>query len=220
MKRYIQLFVIDMNMYANKIICRGDGMGNHSLIESKLLQIGKKVALDYESLDLHTFNDEMTISQVVRFFERNDYEFTKTMIQNYIRIGVLPPPVNKRYYTKNHLMLLSLIYRLKAVFSLDEIKAVFMPILKESDTFDDDLINTETLYKAYQSLQMKGLKQWEEYLPDKIAWTDEFIQGQNINSEEMDSVRAFMVVLTLMAKIATMKQLLDEITKEFLTRNS
>ena len=203
-------------MYGNKIICRGDGMGNNSLLESKLLQIGKQVALDYETLDLHTFNDEMTISQVVRFFERNGYTFTKTMIQNYIRIGVLPPPVNKRYYTKKHLMLLSLIYRLKTVFSLEEIKVVFMPILKQSNTFDDDLINTKTLYKAYQSLQMKVLKEWEEYLPDNIQLTNEFIKEENIHLEDMDQARAFMVVLTLMTKIATMKQLLDEITKKFL----
>lgn len=52
------------------------------------------------------------------------------MIQNYVRVGVIPPPVDKRYYTKNHLILLTLVDNLKLIYSLDEIKTLFGPILK------------------------------------------------------------------------------------------
>ena len=75
--------------------------------------------------DIENYTDEMTISQVIRFFERRGTFFTKTMIQNYVKVNVLPPPLNKRYYSKNHLILLSFIDHFKSVYSLEEIKAIF-----------------------------------------------------------------------------------------------
>ncbi|MGL4738100.1 MAG: DUF1836 domain-containing protein [Cellulosilyticaceae bacterium] len=104
-------------------------------------------------------NEEMTISQVIKFFGKYDLQFTKTTIQNYIRIGLLPGPVQKRYYTENHLMILFLIYHLKEGFSLEEIKKVFAPILKDESTFEDDLITPKQLYTIYSVL-------WEQITRD------------------------------------------------------
>lgn len=97
-------------------------------------------------------NEEMTISQVIKFFGKYELHFTKTTIQNYIRIGLLPGPVQKRYYTENHLMILFLIYHLKEGFALEEIKKVFAPILKDESTFEDDLITPKQLYTIYSEL--------------------------------------------------------------------
>jgi len=186
------------------------------LTQQKLLEISQNISIEHKIIELHSFNEEMTISQVVSFFKRNGYYFTKTMIQNYIRIGVLPPPVNKRNYTKNHLLLLALIYRLKTVFSLDEIKEVFMPILKQSDTFEDDLIKTEQLYDTYHSLHTKALNHWGKSLPEDIARVNQFIETEKIGTGDSEHVGAFMMVLTLMTQMIATKELIDRITKEYL----
>ena len=192
-------------------------MQNKSLTKGKLLEISQAISIEHKIIELHSFNDEMTISQVVNFFERNGYSFTKTMIQNYIRIGVLPPPVNKRNYTKNHLLLLALIYRLKAVFSLDEIKEVLMPILQKSNTFEDDLIETEKLYGIYHSLHTKALSHWGEALPKDITWVNEFLEKEKIDINHNQHVGAFMIVLTLMTQMIATKELIGRITKEYLS---
>ena len=191
-------------------------MKKNSLTEHKLLEISQAISIEHKIIELHSFNEEMTISQVVSFFKRNGYFFTKTMIQNYIRIGVLPPPVNKRNYTKNHLLLLALIYRLKTVFSLDEIKEVLMPILKQSDTFEDDLIKTEQLYHTYHSLHTKALNHWGKSLPEDIARVNHFLETEKIDITDGEHVGAFMMVLTLMTQMIATKELIDRITKEYL----
>ena len=89
----------------------------------------------------------MSVSQVIRFFDSFDMDFTKTMIQNYIRVGVLPAPVRKRYYVKSHLILLAMIYELKEIYSLPEIETLF-----ESHINLDDENELIAFYSEYLNL--------------------------------------------------------------------
>ena len=82
--------------------------------------------------DIHQYNHHLTISQVVTFFDRKGRKITKSMIQNYVRDGLLPPPVNKRRYTHNHLATLALIDELKSVFEMIHIKSVLLPLMEEN----------------------------------------------------------------------------------------
>ena len=92
--------------------------------------MNKIITLDSGILEkLKGYNVKMTISQVVIFFSRLGYNITKTMIQNYVRVSVLPPPENKRHYTKNHVLLILIIEHLKIIYSLEEIKLIFKPVL-------------------------------------------------------------------------------------------
>jgi len=71
----------------------------------------------------------MTISQVLLFFERQGIEITRAMIQNYIRLGIMPSPVNKRHYTHKHLAALAMITRLKTVFDMPTIQEAMEPYM-------------------------------------------------------------------------------------------
>ena len=74
--------------------------------------------------DLHNYSHEMTISQVIKFFQRKGIDFTKTMIQNYVRVGAIDPP-DGRVYRERHMKALVMVELLKPVYSLDEIKIIF-----------------------------------------------------------------------------------------------
>lgn len=182
----------------------------------ELLDLAKKVSDESQFIKLNTFNDEMTISQVVRFFNKQGKSFTKTMIQNYVRVGVLPPPVDRRYYTKNHLVLLTLIDNLKAIYSLDEIKLVLAPILKNPETFEDDIIKVSSLYEDYILLHKNALDNWESYLPKTLEEVNILLRKDNIADEEKDVVSAFMLVLTLMAETIAIKRLIHLISEKYL----
>ena len=56
-----------------------------------------------------------------------DKLLTKTMINNYAKAQLFPPPV-KKLYTKNHVMLFIIIYHLKGVLALGDIEILLAPV--------------------------------------------------------------------------------------------
>jgi len=82
--------------------------------------------------DIKNYAPNMTISQVLKFCEKKGLNITRGMIQNYIRDGLLPPGVDKRKYTHNHIAALVLIDRLKAVFDMQRIQAVLAPVMGDT----------------------------------------------------------------------------------------
>jgi len=97
----------------------------------------------------------MTISQVLKFCERKNMGITRGMIQNYIRDGLLPPPVNKRQYTHKHLAALAMIDRLKTVFDMPTIREALTPYMDEEglptevySTLMDKLTGMEAKWQA------------------------------------------------------------------------
>lgn len=79
--------------------------------------------------DIHQYSQHFTISQVIKFFERKGLTITKSMIQNYVRDGLLPPPVNKRQYTHKHLAVLALACELKTVYEMSDVKRALLPLM-------------------------------------------------------------------------------------------
>ena len=109
-------------------------------------------------VNINNYNSEMTISQVIKFFSGFGMEFTKTMIQNYVRVAVIPPPVRKRYYVKKHLILLAMIYELKEIYSLPEISELFELQIKSDDESELSAVYTEylLLYEQHYSSAKSG----------------------------------------------------------------
>ena len=86
-------------------------------------------AIDLYMDQVTTFMDEHL--QKSKRYEQ-DKVLTKTMINNYVKLKVLPPPVKKRY-TRDHLCQLILICLLKQVLSLPEIQRLIAAQLETRD---------------------------------------------------------------------------------------
>jgi len=112
--------------------------------------------------DVRHYSPTMTISQVMKFCEKKEIGITRGMIQNYIRDGLLPPPVNKRQYTHNHLAALVLIDRLKTVFDIPTIQSVLVPLMDEHGIPVDDYFE---LVGKLEALAQK----WEEFITPVLA---------------------------------------------------
>ena len=104
--------------------------------------------------DIHQYNHQLTISQLVTFFERKGVKLTKSMVQNYVRDGLLPPPLGKRYYTHGHLAALALISELKGIYEMAEIKAAMLPLMDNEglalETYRQLSTNTEEMMQVWQ----------------------------------------------------------------------
>lgn len=185
-----------------------------------LLKLANDAIDKDEQVHIATLSDELSISQVVKFFERQGRNFTKTMIQNYVRVGVLPPPIDKRYYTKDHLVLLTLIDSLKAIYSLDEIKQVLAPIRNNPDVFDDDMIKPIDVYKNYLSTKKETLDRWKNSLPSLSDNIERLLTVDGVKEEEKNIARAFMIALTIMTETIAMRDLINEILKEYMVKHN
>ncbi len=86
------------------------------------------------------------MDQVITFMDKvyPQKSLTKTMINNYTKDKILYTS-SKKKYSREHLMLLSLIQILKKTLSLPEIKILLGPISAESSTG-----NHEELYRLYE----------------------------------------------------------------------
>ena len=103
--------------------------------------------------DIRHYSPKLTISQLIKFFEKKEMNLSRGMVQNYIRDGILPPPANKRFYTHKHIAALTLICKLKTVFSIPAIQKVLVPIM------DDEGIPLETYFYLINkiSVMLDGL---------------------------------------------------------------
>ena len=84
---------------------------------------------------------DLYMDQVTTFLQENlrglsrdpdgDKFLTKTMINNYVKNKVLHPPVKKKY-SRDHMMLLIMIYYMKSFLSISDIKSITTPVIEYS----------------------------------------------------------------------------------------
>jgi DNA-binding transcriptional MerR regulator len=191
---------------------------NNEIDKETLMELANNIIDRDDQVKIATLSDELAISQVVKFFERQGRSFTKTMIQNYVRVGVLPPPVDKRYYTRNHLILLTLIDNLKAIYSLEEIKTLLGPIRNNPDIFEDDIIKANDVYKNYIEMRKEFLGEWKKSLPELFDRVDQLITEDGVREAEKNKATAFMIALTVMAETIAMKDIVNGIIGEYLKK--
>ena len=115
--------------------------------------------------DIHQYSNAMTISQAVKFCEKKGLNLTRAMIQNYIRHGLVPPPVSKRFYTHKHLAALVLINYMKTVFDMDTIKENFCPLM------DDEGLPLD-VYNGIIKKWAELTAQWKKYVAKRVEDTD------------------------------------------------
>ena len=84
-------------------------------------------------------NIDLYMDQVTTFMEKalssskrypDDKILTKTMINNYAKDDLLPPPLKKKY-SKEHLMILTFIYYFKNILSIKDIETLLTPITQK-----------------------------------------------------------------------------------------
>lgn len=91
--------------------------------------------------DIDLYMDQVTtfVEDKLKKYKRNseDKILTKTMINNYTKDGIINPPVKKKY-SKNHILSLILIYHLKSILSISDIKKLSSVISNENinDIYD------------------------------------------------------------------------------------
>ena len=131
--------------------------------------------------DILLYMDQMTgfIDEKLRSFKREEEDklLTKTMINNYTKNKLLPPS-DKKKYTKNHVMLLVLIYFYKNVLSFADIKrlcdlSIYENFEKEDESFSKLYDIITSLENDKKAEIIDDLKKRLEYSHSRLNNFDE-----------------------------------------------
>lgn len=147
-------------------------------------------------------NIDLYMDQVTTFMEKNlasckpvgdEKILTKTMINNYAKNRLLPPPVKKRY-SKNHILMLIFIYYFKNIISFHDIEELFSPISEHHFT-EDASPNLETLYTEIFSLEHEQHSRLKEDILAKFEAAKQTFTEEAYPDQEYLQLFAFICEL-------------------------
>lgn len=178
-------------------------------------EISKDSIISYDDLPKY----DLFLSQVIDFLNDKfvDDKYTNNIVQNYIKSEVISKPEDgkKRGYTKIHLVQLVLLSFMRPVLTTEEIKKVFRLAFNDINDRSDDIIAWETAYKIFVETQSESFK---EYLNTPALDEDklrEVIKELDLDEKDENSIRTFVVVMTLIAQASAIKKLVQKIVNEY-----
>jgi len=139
-------------------------------------------AEDIPDLDLY-------MDQVIQLFETKfsgnkryaeDKVLTKTMINNYAK-GKLFFPIKNKKYSKEHLMLIAMIYQMKGSLSINDVKITLDKLNKK--IIDDDSFNLEKLYDSYLVLEKANAVDFKE----NVQKTIDKVENETMKFQDKDA---------------------------------
>jgi hypothetical protein len=166
-------------------------------------------------------NIDLYMDQVIQLFEnkfadskRNDEEkiLTKTMINNYAK-GKLIFPIKNKKYSKEHLILMSLIYQLKGALSINDIQRTLDGINKRIINEDIEL---DSFYNSYLNLSQKNVADFNEDIHERVKDVNEEVSKMEDRNapylEQVLMISSLVHMSNLYRKVA--EKLVDEIVVE------
>lgn len=168
---------------------------------------------------------DLYMDQVTTFMENNlssskrhpeDKVLTKTMINNYAKNHLLPPPVKKKY-SREHILMLTFIYYFKNIMSINDIQVLLGPIAEEFFPGNGSLKLTE----VYQEIMDLELEQIEPLIKDV---TRKFNKARssfsNADEKEQDFLQKFAFICMLSFDVYVKKQVIENLIDQMATQDS
>lgn len=175
--------------------------------------------LDY--IDPETIpNIDLYMDQVTTFMDSNlqdskrraqDKILTKTMINNYAKNSLLPPPVKKKY-SKDHILMLIFIYYLKNVLSINDIRTLLNPLSENYFSSNSSTLSLEDIYKNIFQLESEQFNSLVKDVLRKFERSKEMYQEESEEDQEFLQTLSFVSMLSF--DVYVKKQMIERIIDE------
>ena len=161
-------------------------------------------------------NIDLYMDQVTTFMEEHlkktrrhpgDKILTKTMINNYAKNDLLPPPTKKKY-SREHMLVLIFIYYFKNLLSITDIQALLKPLTEKYFKNDKDF-GMEEVYKEVFSLEKGELEKLQKDMEEKYAVSKETFKGAP--EEDREFLQLFSFICLLSFDVYMKKQLIEKL---------
>lgn len=176
--------------------------------KQKIDSVGVVEIQDIPTIELYMDQVTTFMDQALHHYKRSDDGkiLTKTMINNYTKAKIFPPPVKKKY-GKTHLMLLIMIFHLKSVLSIRDIGILFRPILQASSHEQSDR-QIEKIYCGFVELQKATIANLKASSEGKAE--DTFFE-KDILKQYDENTKSIMLVLLLSIRAYSDKSLAERV---------
>ncbi|WP_339228714.1 DUF1836 domain-containing protein [Oceanobacillus sp. FSL K6-2867] len=169
---------------------------------------------DIPDLDLY-------MDQVIQLFEkkfadqkRNENEkiLTKTMINNYAK-GKLFFPIKNKKYSKEHLMLISMIYQMKGALSINDVK---LTLERLNTKITDETFDLQQFYSSYLEIMNVNHTMFEKDLHEHMTEVETEVTKVNRDDEGYLEQVLLIATLTNMSNFyrKAAEKLVDEMTQK------
>ena len=161
--------------------------------------------------DLDLYVDQITtfltrhLAKTIRF--EDDKIMTKTMINNYTKNHLLPPP-DKKKYSRDHILLMIFIYYFKNFLPISDIKTILGPLTDKYFHKDADL-NLEAIYTTLFSKEDTFVQEVLENVMKQFHMSADLFP--DAPKAEQASLREFTFICMLSLDIYLKKQLIEAI---------
>ncbi len=172
---------------------------------------------------------DLYMDQVITFMDRylgskptsdDDKPLTKTMINNYAKAKLLPPP-DKKKYTKDHILLLTLIYYFKNSISLSDTKKIFEPLCeKHFASQSDTSLSLVQIFDAIYEIRKHNMSSLRDEIIEKYNKSEDIFRDIHDDKNEDEYLMLFAFACELAFDIYEKKRILELIASYSARRHS
>ena len=188
---------------------------NDDLLNSIMASLGRIETISLDEIpNINLYMDQLTSFMDERLKKTTrhpgeDKILTKTMINNYAKNDLLPPPIKKKY-SKDHLILLIVIYYLKSILSINDIQTLIEP-LKRRFYGAEDKLDLSRIYETLYQLQEESLEPVKEDITKRYERAMQTFDDPDITDEEQKKMRLFSFITLLSYDVYVKKLLIEKI---------
>lgn len=174
------------------------------------------------------FNDipsiDLYMDQVITLFDRGlgsskrnekDKILTKTMINNYAKDKLLMSIKNKKY-TREHIVLMILIYNLKQSLAIADIKQTLTPLVSKLE--NEETIDIRLIYDTFLNMKNNDIQRVKADIDFKLEHIEE--QLSNIEGDNKEYIKLLLTVLSLINTANMYKRITESIIDKFLNNDN
>ncbi len=171
-----------------------------------------------ESADLP--NIDLYMDQVTTFMDsrmkpttrhpETDKILTKTMINNYAKNDLLPPPVKKKY-SKEHMLVLIFIYYFKNVMSISDIQQILGPLTQRYFNVEDGRTLTD-IYDEVFSLRDEEVELLKSNVESCFGFSRNLFE--DAEGEEKEFLQHFAFISMLCVDVYAKKLLIEKLVDQ------
>ncbi|HVI39808.1 MAG TPA: DUF1836 domain-containing protein [Anaerovoracaceae bacterium] len=178
---------------------------------------GKIDANDFPDMEIYMDQAETFLNKELSIYKKSEKDkvITKTMIGNYVKHNMMPRPVNKKY-SKDHLIMLTLIYYLKGTFQMEEIEKIVKPLIDNYNSEFDDKIDMTSLYEGILAVQTTEQESLAKSINNMIEESKYHLKETELSDDDM--LELFMLIVNLSMKADAQKFLAHKLLQEYILK--
>ena len=171
-------------------------------------------------------NIDLYMDQVTTFMDsqlatskrhEDDKILTKTMINNYAKNDLLPPPEKKKY-SKEHVLTLIFIYYFKSILSIKDIETVLKP-LTEKYFSGNDTMELSSIYEELCHMEKERLDSLKDSVSSAYDKAGEAFD-QLPDGEDRDILQKFAFICNLSFDVYLKKMMIERIIDDIAAPSS